>query len=249
MKKILFVSGALVCAASGANAANIINGNPMYSPAKGRFYNVFTPLGVNTEFDKFIMADEFGYGITDNLTVMLQTAGSYDSSNNPQFGKWAWNYLQAGLDWTVFNQGEYQSEIYGRVMQVYDTRQHLETVAYNWTVGAQMGRVTDDWVLAGVVELDYLKDDLPHYSRDAWAMTVGLQGQYLIDSAWNFVANIMFDFDLFDDYYDGERLRIELGVNYNIDSTKYLGMLMSKDVVHNFDVAPMTFKIQFGVDF
>ena len=59
----------------------------------------------------------------------------------------------------------------------------------------------------------------------------------------------MFDFDLFDKYYDGERLRVELGLNYNLDATKYVGMYVAKDVVHSFDSAPMVFGLNFGIDF
>lgn len=249
MKKIFFISGVVLITVGSANAQNIINGNPFYSPAAGRFYNVLTPIELNTKFEQFYMRDEFGYGITDALTVSLSTSGSYDSSDNPQFGKWAWNDLELGLDWSILTQGEKQADVYASVKQIYNTKDGLETVAYNWTAGARVGRVTDTWTLAGIVELDYQKDDLPHREHDAWAMTVGMQGQYVIDSTWNLVGGVLFDFDLFDEYYDGERLRIELGANYNISPTKYLGLLMSKDVVHGFEDAPMSFKFQFGADF
>lgn len=249
MKRVFIISGALIFVAGGANAANIINGNPLYSPVQGHFYNVFTPIEMNTKFERFVMADEFGYGITDSLDVMIQTAGSYDSGNHPEFGKWSWNHLQVGVDWSVVNDGEYQADVYGRAMQVYDTRDGLETVAYNWTVGTQFGRVTDDWTVAGIIEIDYLNDDVDKGNWDALAMTVGVQGQYLLDDNWNVVADLMFDFDLHNDYYDGERLRLKLGVNYNLDSTKYIGMYVSKDLVHSFDSAPMAFGVQFGIDF
>lgn len=248
MNKII-VCGTLVLVSGVANAANIINGNPLYSPSQGRFYNVLTPLEVNSEFNRFVMADEFGYGITDNLVVMAQTSGSYDSSDNPEFGKWSWNHLQVGLDWTVFNDGEYQSEVYGRAMQIYDTRQHLETIAYNWTLGAQVGRVTDTWTLAGVVEIDYLNDDVDYKNADAWAMTVGIQGQYIVNDKWNWVGELMFDFDLYDKYYDGEQLRLKFGANYNISATKYVGFYVAKDVLRSFKHVPATIGVQFGIDF
>ena len=60
MKKVFVLSGALVFVSGGAGTANIINGNPMYGPAKGRFYNLFTPVQANSEFNRFVMADEFG---------------------------------------------------------------------------------------------------------------------------------------------------------------------------------------------
>jgi len=248
MKRII-ISGAIIATMTSANAANIIDGNPLYHPAQGRFYNIFTPLEVNSEFDRFVMADEFGYGITDRLSAMVQTAGSYDSSDNPEFGKWSWNHLQVGLDWTVVNQGENHAEIYGRGMQVYDTRQHLETIAYNWTVGTRMGRVTDKWTVAGLVEIDYLNDDVDYKNSDAWAMTVGIQGQYIVDDKWNWVGELMFDFDLFDKYYDGEQLRLKVGANYNLGATKYIGFYVQKDLVHSFQHRPATIGVTFGADF
>lgn len=247
--KHIFISGAIIATVTSANAANIINGNPLYSPTQGRFYNLFTPIEVNSEFDRFVMADEFGYGITDSLVAMIQTTGSYDSSDNPEFGKWSWNHLQVGLDWTVLDDGQYQAEIYGRGMQVYDTRSRLETVAYNWTLGAQVGRVTEKWTVAGVVEVDYLNDDMPHDTFDAWAMTVGIQGQYIVNDKWNWVGELMFDFDLYDDYYNGEQLRLKGGLNYNLDATKYLGFYVAKDLVHSFKHAPATIGVVFGIDF
>ena len=249
MKKTIIISGALLCVATGANAANVINGNPFYSPKQGRFYNIWTPIQVNSKFDKFVMADEFGYGLTDNFTVMLQTTGSYDSSDNPEFGKWSWNHLQVGADWTLINDNGRQADVYGRVMQVYDTRQHLETIAYNWTLGAQVGRVMERWTVAGIVEVDYLNDDVDYKNADAWAMTVGIQGQYIVSDKWNWVGELMFDFDLFDKYYNGERLRLKLGANYNLDATKYIGFYVQKDLVHSFEHSPAEMGINFGIDF
>ncbi|MFQ6729886.1 MAG: hypothetical protein ACLRFK_02420 [Alphaproteobacteria bacterium] len=249
MKKILFVSSALVAVSGVASAANVINGNPFYSPAKGRFYNILTPIKLDTKFEQFYMSDEFGYGLTDNLSVMVATMGSYDASDNPQFGKWAWNNLEFGLDWSVSNNPNSMADIYASVKQIYDTRQHLETVAYNWTLGTRIGRMGTDWTLAGVVELDYLNDDVSDYDYDTWAMTVGVMGQKLLNTNWNLVASLNFNFDLYKEYYDGEELVLEFGVNYNVSRTKYLGLYVSKDVVRDFDDAPVNFKIQFGADF
>ena len=44
MKKMFFVSGVVLMMVMSANAQNIINGNPFYSPIKGQFYNVLTPI-------------------------------------------------------------------------------------------------------------------------------------------------------------------------------------------------------------
>ena len=80
-------------------------------------------------------------------------------------------------------------------------------------------------------------------------MTVGIQGQYIVNDRWNWVSELMFDFDLFDEYYDGERLRFSVGANYNLDEYKYIGFYAAKDLVHSFKHSPATIGIVFGVDF
>lgn len=250
MKRLsYFVIGALGVTIGGANAANIINGNPLYNPAADRFYNIFQPVEFDTKFERFVMEDEFGYGVSDVFAIHVATSASYDSSNHPEFGKWSWNDLEFGFDWGIWNENQHHAEIYGDVKQIYNTRDNLQTIAYNWTVGARVGRMTDDWTVVGIFQLDYLNDDLPNDTFDAWAMTVGLQGQYVLNQNWNVVGKMLFDFDLFDEYYDGERLRFGIGLNYNIDATRYIGVYTSKDVTRSFDVAPMKFGFIFGVDF
>ena len=242
MGAVMFMSGAVY-------ADVVINDNPFYGPQKGVFYNIITPIEFNTKFEQFYLRDEFGYGITDALTLSLSTVGSYDSSDNPEFGKWAWNNLMVGLDWSILEQGENQADLYASVKQVYDTKHDLETIGYNWTLGARVGRMTKNWTLAGVVELDYIKDDLSHYDKDAWAMTVGMEGQYILNQKWSVIASLDFDFDLYDVYYDEMRLVLETGLNYNFGAMKYLGVYVSKDLTRDFDDAPMVFGGRFGVQF
>ena len=248
MKKVFLPLGVFSVVGAG-HAANVINGGPFDGPLAGGFYNVRTPLEVNSKFDHFVISDDFEYGITDDFSIRVSTSGSYDSSDNPQYGKWSWNNLDFGFDWTLWQQGELISEIYGDVKQIYDTRHNLETVAYNWTAGARVGRMADNWTVAGIVQLDYLNDDLPQDTFDAWGMRVGLTGQYLIDVHWNVLGSLMFDFDLFDNYYDGERLMLEFAINYNLDATKYLGVYAKKDVVHSFEHSPAVMGMVFGVVF
>ena len=113
----------------------------------------------------------------------------------------------------------------------------------------RVGRMTDSWTVAGVVELDYLNDDLPQDTFDAWAMTVGIQGQYIINDNWNWTTELMFDFDLFDKYYDGEQLRLKIGANYNLDESKYVGFYIGKDLVHSFKRSPAEVGVLFGITF
>ena len=153
MKKII-VSLCVFCVVGVGHAANVINGGPFDGPLSGGFYNLWTPLEVNSKFERFVMSDDFEYGISDDFSIRVSTSGAYDSSDKPQYGKWAWNNLDFGFDWTLWQQGELISEVYGDVKQIYDTQHHLETVAYNWTAGARVGRMADDWTVAGIVQVD-----------------------------------------------------------------------------------------------
>lgn len=248
MKKIFVLLGMFGIVGAG-HAANVINGGPFDGPLAGGFYNVWTPLEVNSKFERFVMSEDFEYGITDDFSISVSTSGSYDSSDNPQYGKWSWNNLDFGFDWDLWHENQLHAEVYGDVKQMYDTRENLQTIAYNWTVGAQVGRMTDNWTVAGVVQVDYLNDDLPQDTFDAWAMTVGIQGQYIVNNRWNWVGGLMFDFDLFDEYYDGEQLRAKVGANYNLDATKYVGFYAQKDLVHSFKHSPAVMGMVFGAVF
>lgn len=250
MKKIFLLSVLLSGIAHTANATHVFNGNPMYHPGQGTFYNVLSPVNFDTKFERFVMADEFGYGVTDFFTVLVQTSGAYDSSDNPEFGKWAWNNLAIGFDWAIDDIGGYHTEVFGSLNQIYDMRHDFDIAGYNWTLGTRVGQFFDDWTIAGVVLVEYLYGTNNPFNYDAWGMSVGLEGQYVLNSQWNVVADLMFNFDLFDDYYDyGEQLVLGVGINYNFDASKYIGLRMGKDWVHSFDRAPMEFEINFGMEF
>ena len=79
MKKLALTSLLAFFAVSGAHAANIIDGNPLYRPDEGRFYSV-TSVGSHTKaVDEVGISEEFGYGITDRLAVVMETsAGQAD---------------------------------------------------------------------------------------------------------------------------------------------------------------------------
>ena len=65
MKKLALTSLLAVFAISGAHAANVIDGNPLYMPEQNHFYSV-TTLGSHTEDSVYSAGEEFGYGILNN---------------------------------------------------------------------------------------------------------------------------------------------------------------------------------------
>ena len=76
MKKIALTSLIAMFTVAGAQAANVIDGNPLYMPKAGHFYSV-TDLGSHSENESaWTLGEEFGYGITDRLAVLVETEAS-----------------------------------------------------------------------------------------------------------------------------------------------------------------------------
>lgn len=248
MKKLALTSLLAVFAVSGAHAANVIDGNPMYRPGEGRFYSE-TSFATDTDFDSYELGEKFGFGITDKLSIELDTILSYDDISDG-FG---WKYLQLGLSYRYMDQGNWKADLYGNVAQFYTTGEDFETLRtdrYNWKAGTKVGYVTHDWTVAGTAEFNYLKDDMSGGDDDDWGLKLGMEGQYVFNSNWNMVAGLDYQFSLGDDKVWGdEDLNAKLGVNYNFDSTKYLGVYLTKELTSDFDERPLGFGIKFGVDF
>lgn len=249
MKKIALSSLLAVFAVTGAYAATDVS-NPMYRPDAGHFYSV-TTLNTDTSFDRTALTEEFGYGITDKLSIKLGTALSYEDDSAREFG---WDYLNLGLNYRYVDNGAWKADVYGEVEQQYTTGENFDTLRtdwYNWKVGTKVGYVTGDWTLAGLVDVNYRKDDQSGFDSDSWFMKVGVEGQYVLCPNWNVVAGLNYNFDIAsDDFYgDDERLNLKLGANYNIDATKFVGVYVEKEVTSDFDENPMEFGVKFGVDF
>jgi hypothetical protein len=260
MKKLALTSLLAVFAVSGANAANVIDGNPLYRPDKGHFYSE-TSLETNTDFDNFVLGEEFGYGITDKLAVILNTALS---ANYPDQGdsNYAWNNFGLGLNYRYLDQADWKADVYGKVRQVYNTGHNfneLETVVYNWTVGTRLGYAASDWTVAGMFEYTYQKDDQNPDDQSTGSFAFGLNGQYAIDGNWNLVGQLTYVLpqDLKETYgnvsvvypADVDSLHVKIGANYNIDSTKYVGAYIGKQITNTAGDDSFGLGVKFGIDF
>lgn len=250
MKKIALTSLVAVFAASAASAATFNIGNPMYRPDKGHFYNE-TTFAMDTEYDNYALGTEFGYGFYDWWTVSVATAGSYDTSDTPRYDtKWNWDYLKLGLNYRWFDYGnEWKGDIYGTVAQNYNARDDMTVVAYDWTVGTRYGYVVDGWSLNAVAEAYNVSVD-----KEAWGMEAGLEGQVWLGEHLNVVGGATYGFDLNNKFYGHivdyhDPINAKLGINYNFCKNSYVGVYAEKNVLKDFDDAPMTFGAKFGIDF
>jgi spore coat protein GerQ len=74
-------------AVSGAHAANIIDNNPLYRPDSGHFYSVTTLESHTKTTNLLTLGEEFGYGLTPDLAVIIGTSMSQsDWFENSQWG-------------------------------------------------------------------------------------------------------------------------------------------------------------------
>lgn len=254
MKKLALTSLLAVFAVSGANAANVINGDPLYRPNEGRFYSV-TSFESNTDFRDYVLGEEMGFGITDSVSVILNTSFSYDNPKNAESNT-AWDYLSLGLSERYLNDGNWKGDIYGKVAQIYNTGHDFDTLRtdwYNWTVGTKFGYVaTDCWTLAGTIEANYFTDDQSGFDFDAWGMKVGIEGLYALGMNWNVVAGLDYNFRISNNntpWTLEQPMNAKMGVNYNLDSIMYFGAYVFKDVKSGFNEDPLGVGVKFGIDF
>ena len=155
MKKIALTSLLAVFAVSGAHAANVIDGNPLYLPAQNHFYSETSMETSTNNVDLVTFDEEFGYGITDRWAVNIDTSISEDD----WFKKTEWDSFGLGLTYRVADYTNWKFDVMGGygVGPVWDAHNGFlkgrflakSQTEYLWTVGVRGGYTTDDFTIAG----------------------------------------------------------------------------------------------------
>ena len=276
MKKIALTSLLAVFTASGAMAANVIDGNPLYMPAKGHFYSV-SAIETHTKNDTpWGLSEEFGYGVMDNLAVNIQT----DFSENKAFDEYGWDDLGFQLAYRVLDKGEWKLDILGGYgftnlynhpqPKPFDSWFDKGLTDYAWTVGVRGGYTTSDWTVAGHALFTYVNSESFNWNEDegeqgVHMMTLGLDAQYVICPKFSVLAGVEYTGIMDKEYKGTPGWKIEnagtwdaeLGVNYNIDATKYVGLYVNGSLNHqdgdNHDEwgwdEGFGYGVKFGIDF
>ena len=285
MKKIALTSLLAVVAASAAHASvNVIDGNPLYMPMKGHFYSE-TSLSSHTQnVDEWALGEKFGYGITDRVAISVNTsmseaywfkgikdvdldAGEYDGDGN------AWNELGADLTWRVVNDKAWKLDLMGgfEVNPVWGDHVPFldkDATLYAWTAGVRGGYVNNDWTLSAHANFIYANteafnwgDDKPFWKNHI--LNLGVAGHWTMSDTWSAYASADY-YKVLDRYneiaVDGESNKgvwdLTLGLNMNIDTTKYVGVYLTKEVALEpngvMDVDDNNgygFGVKFGIDF
>jgi catechol 2,3-dioxygenase-like lactoylglutathione lyase family enzyme len=269
MKKLILTSLLAVFAVSAADAANIINDNPLYRPDAGRFYSI-TSLNTHSDEDlKFWGLDEeFGYGISDKMAVIVGTdiLAGYDDDFISQ-----WNNFSLGLNYRLLDASNLKADVFGKynvgaisspiadggsVWGYHEKFLDENLTFYTWTLGIRGGYVADNWTLAGHFAFDYLGTESLNWGDEGlhrWR--IGLDGQYELDSNWNLVAGAEYA-SYSDDFlfFNTGTWNGTFGVNYNIDETKFVGAYIGKemhdDVLDGWKFSDgIAWGLKFGADF
>ena len=259
MKKIALTSLLTVFAVSGAHAANVIDGNPLYMPKAGHFYSVTDVASHSEDTDAWGIQEEFGFGIVDNFAVNVRTNAGEDEG----FDAYGWGDFGVKATFRALDLNGWKADVYGEyavapVWPYHSPFMDKDDTGYTWTAGVRGGFVASDWTIAGHVAFSYDNSESFNWDdegRHTW--TVGVDGQYLIDDSWSLLAGVEYK-GLSDSWakYAGEWTG-ELGVNYNIDETKYVGLYVNGAADHWKDNGEkgweaedgFGFGARFGIDF
>ena len=275
MKKLALTSLLAFMAVSGAHAANVIDGNPLYMPRAGHFYSVTDLSSHSEDTDLWTLGEEFGYGISDKLGINLKTS----FVEREGFDDYAWQDLALKATFRAFADGNVVADVYGAYAagpivplggglvahsKVADDTFWFDKdlINYTWTAGVRMGYTTGALTLAGHFEYDYINTESFNWNEEGagWtnhAMKFGLDGQYVIDQSWNLVAGAEYKGYLDDEADNSGTWTGYFGVNYNIDATKFVGAYINGSMNHHGGTNAdewetedgFGFGAKFGIDF
>jgi len=255
MKKIALTSLLATLAVSGAYAANTIDGNPLYMPKKGHFYSV-TSLESHSENETlWTLGEEFGYGISDKLAVQIST----DASEAHEFDNMAWNEMSLAVAFRALDKGAWKLDLIGAygVDPVWgDHRPFLEEddTGYAWTAGVRGGYTTARWTVAGHAYFTYGNSESFNWGDEGMHVwNLGLDAQFVIDNNWNLVAGANYQGQTDSWAKNAGVWTGEFGVNYNIDTTKFVGAYVNGTMRHatgDWETDDgFGFGAKFGIDF
>ncbi len=255
MKKLALTSLLTVFAVTGANAANIIDGNPLYRPDAGHFYSNFAVESHSENIEDWAITEEFGYGITSDLAVFIKTG----LSEAEGFDAMSWDELTVGLNYRALDMGNWKADVYGiysldTVWGDHASFLGKEVTDYTWTLGVRGGYVGDGWTLAAHVDFDYLNSESFNWDVDGrHKLSVGLDGQLVLCPKMNLIAGVEYTGVLDNDVHNAGVWTGKIGANYNLDETKYIGAYIMGEMEHStgdWEVADgIGFGVNFGIDF
>lgn len=255
MKKLVLTSLAAVFAVSTAQAANVINDNPLYRPSEGKFYSITGLESHSERTNNWTASEEFGMGITDKLAVRVGTS----LTETEWFDHTNWNEMTFALDYRMLDMGNWKADVYGvyGISPIWNANGFLEELdtRYDWTVGVRAGYMTDMWTVAGHVEFDYANSESFNWGDEGLhRMIAGVDGFLSLSPEFALLAGAEYTGYLDDRLPDNMgRWTGKLGFNYNMCDNAYVGAYISGEMAHStgdWELADgFGFGAKFGVQF
>ena len=192
MKKVSLLSLLAVLAVSTAAQANVED--PLYTPAKGKFYS---KTAVNKAKSVYNVSEEIGYGISNKFAI----AGTIDYQNDTDTD-------EDGFDtWTIG--GKYKISngfiVYADYTSTIDEDKFGDGSMID--VGALFGKQTAKYTIAGKVELDHIDSDV----ADSNNVVLGAKGAYNFDDRVS--GSLGLDYTFLEDE-DDDSLVLTAQINY-----------------------------------
>ncbi len=260
MKKIALTSLMAVFAAASANAANVIDNNPLYRPTAGNFYNVFGIESHTDTTNAWGVYNTLGYSFSDRLMATVST----EMAEADWFDAAQWGATSVGLNYRVVDMTNWKADVFGAYELNPVWGNHVpfldkDVTTYTWTAGVQGGFTNGEWTVAGHVAFDYGNSESFNWNDDGvHEIRAGLDAQWVLDSDWNLTAGVEYTGVLDDeiggiDVKDAGKWTGEFGVNYNLDETKFIGLYVNGELDHStgdweFEDG-FGFGAKFGIDF
>lgn len=265
MKKLALTSLLAVVATGAAHASiNVIDGNPLYMPQKGHFYSE-TSLGSKTDATTAVeLGEEFGYGVTDRFAVNVATS----VAENDWFDGNRWGEMEIDATYRALDEGAWKLDVMGGfgLNPMWDDHRPFldkDDTEYAWTLGVRGGYVNKDWTIAAHANFIYMNTEMFNWGEEnvdgLWqnhVLNLGVAGHWTMSDMWSAIVTADY-FKSLDRYNEVESYgywTIAAGLNYNIDTTKYIGLYISKDVAHEGAGQwaiedDFGFGAKFGIDF
>ncbi len=254
MKKLVLTSLFAMFAVSSVQAANVISNNPLYRPTAGHFYSITdatTWTGVEDDFRDWTFGTKLGYGITDRLAFSMNT--SVDVYRPKEMSDSTdWSVFGGELSFRGIDDANWKMDVYGGLDVIgwdwYDEDLNI----YIWKVGTRGGYVSGDWTLSAMAEYNYFNTEAFNWGDEDefdknhdWIF--GLDGQYSMDNNWNLTAGVRYL--VYEDYNDDNPIVGTFGVNYNFDSTKFIGLYAERQLNAESNDDRYNWGVKFGIDF
>ncbi len=197
---------------------NVINGNPLYRPQAGHFYSV-TSIETDTSFDPWSLNEVFGFGISDTLSIWLDTTASTYKFD----GDYPWSKFGGGLSARLIDVEGWKGDVYGKLMVIGgEDWWHEDFNAYQWTAGAKFGWSECMWTLNALFEYNYTNSEAFNWDEKSYlrGYRAGIEGQLVLTSFLNVVANVVYEMpEWLDNSFSGM-----IGLNYNFADDGYVGI-------------------------